>query len=166
MCSRTRNTIVGAQSVDDRIEGARARMNRIVGDIANLTPVWRAFESRSPVALRTISRRRHYSAMLRFLDGLLNEVGDDERHPLCGLLDVVTLLVRDYEVRNVQISNVNPAEALRLLMEQHELRQVDLAELFGAQSNVSEVLSGKRSINARQARALGERFGVAAAVFI
>jgi len=141
-------------------------MTRTVGDIAKLTPAWRAFEARSPVALRAISSRRHYNAMLRFMDALLDEVGDDERHPLCGLLDVATLLVRDYEARNVPLSNANPAEALRLLMEQHALRQVDLAELFGAQSNVSEVLSGKRSINARQARALGERFGVAAAVFI
>jgi HTH-type transcriptional regulator / antitoxin HigA len=46
------------------------------------------------------------------------------------------------------------------------LRQADLAEIFGSQSNVSEVLNGKRKINARQARALASRFGVSAAVFI
>jgi HTH-type transcriptional regulator/antitoxin HigA len=55
---------------------------------------------------------------------------------------------------------------LRLLMDQHELRQVDLAGLFGSQSNVSEVLNSKREINARQARALAKRFGVSPAVFI
>jgi antitoxin component HigA of HigAB toxin-antitoxin module len=42
----------------------------------------------------------------------------------------------------------------------------DLAEDFGSQSNVSEVLSGKREINARQARSLAARFGVSSAVFI
>jgi HTH-type transcriptional regulator/antitoxin HigA len=46
------------------------------------------------------------------------------------------------------------------------LRQTDLAKIFGSQSNVSEVLNGKREINARQARALGKRFGVSPAVFI
>jgi HTH-type transcriptional regulator/antitoxin HigA len=51
-------------------------------------------------------------------------------------------------------------------MQQHELRQADLAEIFGSQSNVSEVLNGKREINARQARELAKRFRVSPAVFI
>ena len=51
-------------------------------------------------------------------------------------------------------------------MEQHGLRQTDLAELIGSQSNVSEALSGNRKINVRQARALAKRFGVSVAVFV
>ena len=54
---------------------------------------------------------------------------------------------------------------LRFLMDQSELRQADLADLFGSHSSVSEILSGKRAINARQARALGTRFGVSPVVF-
>jgi HTH-type transcriptional regulator/antitoxin HigA len=142
------------------------RLKRDSQDVADLAPVWRAFESRAPVRLRTISSQRHYRAMSQFMERLLDVVGDDEKHPLCGLLDVVTALVDDYERRNHQAPDATPAEALRLLMEQHALRQVDLAAVFGAQSNVSEVLSGKRSINARQARALAERFGVSPAAFI
>lgn len=76
------------------------------------------------------------------------------------------MFVQDYEERHVEMPDASPAEVLRLLMEQHELRQVDLADLFGSQSNVSEVLNGKREINARQARALARRFGVSPAVFI
>ncbi len=97
---------------------------------------------------------------------LLDEIGDDEAHPLCGLLEVVSALVQDYDARNIAAPDGSPREALQLLMTQHQLRQVDLVEVFGAQSNVSEVLSGKRSINARQAGVLAERFGVSAAVFI
>jgi HTH-type transcriptional regulator / antitoxin HigA len=59
-----------------------------------------------------------------------------------------------------------PPALLRFLMDQHGLRQDDLAEMFGSQPNVSEVLSGKREINAHQARALASRFGVSAVVFI
>ena len=87
-------------------------------------------------------------------------------HPLPGLLDVMTVFVRDYEVRNVEIPDAKPSAVLRLLMEQHRLRQTDLAKIFGSQSNVSEILNGKREINARQARALGKQFGVSPAVFI
>lgn len=104
--------------------------------------------------------------MVAFMNRLVDKIGDDENHPLMGLLDVVTSFIHDYEERHVDIPDAKPAGALRFLMRQHGLRQADLAPIFGAQSNVSEVLSGKREINARQARALAERFGISAAVFI
>ena len=135
-------------------------------DVERLAPAWREFEIRSPVKLRAVENERQYRAMVAFMNRLVDEIGDDENHALMGLLDVVTFLVRDYEERHVDIPDAKPAAVLRFLMRQHGLRQVDLAPIFGAQSNVSEVLSGKREINARQARALAERFGVSAAVFI
>ena len=140
--------------------------NAAVRDIETLAPAWRELQARSSVKLRAIDSERHYRAMLEFMNELLDEVGDRESHPLMGLLDVVTAFVHNYEASNVQIPDAKPAAVLRFLMEQHELRQVDLAELFGTQSNVSEALSGKRDINARQAKALAKRFGVSPAVFI
>lgn len=123
-------------------------------------------EARAPVKLTTIRSERHYKAMTEFMNELLDNIGDRESQPLAGLLDVVTMFVRDYEERHVEIPEASPADVLRFLMEQHQLRQVDLADPFGSQSNVSEVLNGKREINARQARALGKRFGVSPAAFI
>jgi HTH-type transcriptional regulator / antitoxin HigA len=51
-------------------------------------------------------------------------------------------------------------------MEQHGLKQVDLKAELGSQGVVSEILNGKREINARQARALARRFGVMPMAFI
>ena len=135
-------------------------------EIDALAPAWRELETRAPVKLRAIESERQYRAMVDFMNKLLDEVGDRETHALTGLLDVVSVFVRDYEERNVAMPDAEPAAVLRFLMEQHALRQRDLAQIFGSQSNVSEVLSGKREINARQARALGKRFGVSPAVFI
>jgi len=56
-------------------------------------------------------------------------------------------------------------QALRFLMEQHGLKQSDLAEI-GSQGVVSEILAGKRELNVGQVRALGERFGVSSATFL
>jgi HTH-type transcriptional regulator / antitoxin HigA len=137
-----------------------------IRDIEVLTPTWRELESQTHVKLRAIESERHYRAMISFMNDLLDMVGDRETHPLMGLLDVVTVFVHDYEERNVEIPDATPAVVLGFLMEQNNLRQSDLAEDFGSQSNVSEVLSGKREINARQARALAKRFGVSPAVFI
>jgi HTH-type transcriptional regulator/antitoxin HigA len=135
-------------------------------NLDEVVPAWQELEARAPVKLTAIRSERHYKAMTEFMNKLLDKVGDRESHPLAGLLDVVTMFVRDYEERHVEIPDAGPAEVLRFMMEQHDLRQVDLAELFGSQSNVSEILNGKREINARQARALGKRFGVSPAAFI
>jgi len=55
---------------------------------------------------------------------------------------------------------------LRLLMEQNSLQQKDLASELGSQSVVSEILSSKRAINARQAKALAGRFAVSPGAFL
>ncbi len=50
-------------------------------------------------------------------------------------------------------------------MAQHDLGQADLKEV-GSQGVVSEILGGKREIDARQAKALAGRFGVSPASFL
>ena len=51
------------------------------------------------------------------------------------------------------------------LKQQHGLRQSDLPEV-GSQGVVNEVLAGKRVLNARQVKALSQRFKVAADVLL
>ncbi len=137
-----------------------------IQDIKDLAPVWRELESQTRVKLRAIASERHYNEMVALMNALIDSVGDRENHPLTGFLDVVSAFVSDYEAQNVKIPTASPAAVLKFLMEQRKLRQIDLAEDFGSQSNVSEVLNGKREINARQARALAARFGVSPAAFI
>ncbi len=50
-------------------------------------------------------------------------------------------------------------------MDEHGLTQSELPEI-GSQGVVSEILNGKRELNARQIRALGMKFKVSAAVFV
>ena len=140
--------------------------SQTIQNIEDVAPAWRELESQTRVKLRAIGNERHYKEMVFLLNALIDRVGNSENHPLSGLLDVVSAFVSDYEEQNVEIPTASPATVLQFLMEQRKLRQIDLAEDFGSQSNVSEVLSGKREINARQARALATRFGVSPAVFI
>lgn len=137
-----------------------------VGGFDELTRAWREFEAHTPVKLRAIENERHLRAMVKFMDKLVDRIGDQENHPLLGLLDIVTAVVHDYEERNAEIPDASPSAVLRFLMDLHGLRPAELADEFGSQSNVSEVLSGKREINARHARVLAKRFGVSPGVFI
>ncbi len=57
-------------------------------------------------------------------------------------------------------------DVLRHLMDQRESRQRDLIGVIGTASMVSEVVNGKRRINAGQARRLAAYFGVSADLFL
>ena len=104
--------------------------------------------------------------MVKLLDALVDQVGDNEKHELAGLLDVVSVLIERYEEDSVSIPNASPVAVLQFLMEQHGLRQSDLSGELGSQGVTSEILSGRRKINARQAKALAERFNVSASSFL
>lgn len=79
--------------------------------------------------------------------------------------EVLARLIQDYEEKGREIPKLSPQDVVRFLMEQHELRQIDLSEEFGGQSCVSLFLTGQREITKGQIEALSERFGVNPSVF-
>ena len=108
---------------------------------------------------------KDYERLVKLLDSLIDEVGNDGSHPLASLMETVGSLIETYESENVPNRDGSPTDALKALMEEHDLTQSDLREI-GSQGVVSEVLAGKRQLNLRQIRALSERFGVSPAVFV
>ena len=81
------------------------------------------------------------------------------------LIALMTLLVENFENQNCPVLDVGPLDIIRHLMEEHNLRQKDLADVFGTESIVSDVLNGKRELNKEHIRRLSERFKVSPAVF-
>lgn len=98
----------------------------------------------------------------------LLEKGRDNRDPAEDrMFDLLANLLEDYENRTqAPTRKSSPAENLKFIMDQANLLQKDLADIFGSQGKVSEVLSGKRGISVRAAKSLGERFKVSPALFI
>lgn len=133
---------------------------------ATIAPAWHAFQSALPIKIGVIRNKAQYEGVVAFMNSLLDEVGDDEEHELASLLDLVGQLVEDYENTRHAIPDAAPHEVLRFLMDRHHLKQTDLAVEIGGQSVVSDILNGKREINARQAKALAARFGVSAGAFV
>ncbi|MBI5963118.1 MAG: transcriptional regulator [Chloroflexi bacterium] len=115
--------------------------------------------------LLTIRNEREYNAAVKRLNELLDEIGDNEKHPLYGLLDTLGTLVHAYEEEHYPIPDATGAEVLRFLMDEHGLTQSDLPEV-GSQGVVSEILNRKRELNIRQVRSLAEKFRVSSAAFI
>jgi len=115
--------------------------------------------------LLTIRNEREYNAAVKRLNELLDEIGDNEKHPLYSLLDTLGTLIHAYEEEHYPIPDATGADVLRFLMDEHGLTQSDLPEV-GSQGVVSEILNGKRELNVRQIRSLAHKFGVSSAVFV
>lgn len=106
-----------------------------------------------------------YQALVESLDAVLDAGGADETHPLAGLAMMLGDLVSAWEHTHYPMPpEMTGVEVLRFLMSRDGLRQSDLPEI-GNQAKVSEILSGKREINLRQAKALAARFGVPIGLF-
>lgn len=80
-------------------------------------------------------------------------------------IELLTLLIERYEEAHFSVPDASPTEVLRFLLERHGLKQRDLAADLGGESVVSEVLSGKRRLNAAHIELLSKRFHVSPAVF-
>ncbi len=81
------------------------------------------------------------------------------------LLQLLTLLIEDYEAKHYDLPRSGPLAVIAFLMDQHSLKQKDLTDVFGTPSITSEVLNGKRELNKEQIRRLSARFQVSPELF-
>jgi HTH-type transcriptional regulator / antitoxin HigA len=109
--------------------------------------------------------QKEYNRLVNILDGLIDEVGENESHPLASLMETLGSLIESYEGQNIPEIEGSPSDALKALMEEHNLKQSDFPEI-GSQGVISEIISGKRQFNVRQIKLLSKRFKVSPAVFM
>jgi HTH-type transcriptional regulator / antitoxin HigA len=81
-------------------------------------------------------------------------------------LDVIGLIIADYEDSIYEHPGFTSVERLRYLMEEHGLTQAELSRRTGvAVTSLSDILNGKRQISPRVRAKFAECFGVAASFF-
>ena len=81
-------------------------------------------------------------------------------------LELLTLLVENFESQAFPKRVPEPLEAIRFRMEQQNLKQRDLVPYIGSPSKVSEVLSGKRTLTLSMMRALHSHLGIPASALL
>ena len=132
-------------------------------DFKQVTRAWVKLRDISHIG--PIRNEADYEERVALLNELIDIVRDDEAHPLASLLEIVGELVEHYEDDHYPIPKMAPNEVLQYLLEEHGLKQSDLSDI-GSQGVISELVAGKRSVNARQAKALAARFKVSPAIFL
>ena len=115
----------------------------------------------APKVIRTEKENEAYTEVLYDLDQRSKSLTAAEKE----LAELLTLLIEDFEEKRYRIPRAKPVDVVRFLMEQHNLLQKDLVDVFGTRSIVSEVLSGKRELNKEHIARLSARFHVSPEVF-
>jgi HTH-type transcriptional regulator/antitoxin HigA len=81
-------------------------------------------------------------------------------------LELLLLLVKDYEDRHYPIPDPDPIEIIKLKLEEKGLKQKDLEHIIGSKGYVSQVLSGKKELTLKMARGLHHYLGISADIFL
>ena len=60
-------------------------------------------------------------------------------------LEVLSILIKEYENEHYPVPKPNPLEAIKFRLEQMNMSEAELSEILGYRSRKSEILSGKRN---------------------
>lgn len=80
--------------------------------------------------------------------------------------DILGLMVDEYEKKHYLIDAPDPIEAIKIRMEEMQLKQVDLADVIGGKNRVSEVLNRKRKLTVEMIRNLTKKLNLSPGLLI
>jgi len=109
--------------------------------------------------LKPIENDRELQAAIEQLEVLFDA---PEGSPDAYQRDVLAILIEKYEDEHLSFDLPDPVEAIKFRMEQAGLSRKDLEPIIGSRSKVSEILSGKRELTLKMARALHSHLGIPA----
>ena len=80
--------------------------------------------------------------------------------------DILGLMVDEYEKKHYPIYAPDPIEAIKIRMEEMQLKQLDLVGAIGSKSRVSEILSRKRKLTVEMIRNLTQKLNLSPELLI
>ena len=113
--------------------------------------------------IKPIKTETDYILTLKRLETIFNaEIGTSESDEA----DVLGLLIDEYEKRHYPIEAPDPIEAIKIRMEEMQLKQIDLVNEIGGKSRVSEILNRKRKLTVDMIRKLTARLNLSPELLI
>ncbi|EKR75457.1 helix-turn-helix domain-containing protein [Leptospira noguchii] len=81
-------------------------------------------------------------------------------------LDILITLVEAYENKHFPIEIPDPIEAIKSVMEQKNLKNVDLGDMIGGRSRATEILNKKRKLTLEMIRKINLNLGIPTEILI
>ena len=115
-----------------------------------------------PVVIRT---EAEYRRLLDAAAALMEKPEDEMSEEQGRLLELLSILVDEFENRAHPLPKAEPHKMLAYLLEEKNMKPSDLWTVL-PKSRVSEILNGKRGISKAQARQLAELLRVPVDLFV
>ena len=80
--------------------------------------------------------------------------------------EILSLMIENYENEHYPIEAPDPIEAIKIRMEELNLRQKDLVGIIGGKSRVSEILNRKKKLTVEMIRELERMLQISASVLV
>ncbi|RYY35036.1 MAG: transcriptional regulator [Sphingobacteriaceae bacterium] len=115
--------------------------------------------------LKPIKTEEEYNnALARVYDLMQNDVA--ENSTASDELEILSILIKEYELAHHHIPHPNPLEAIKFRIEQMNISETELSGILGNRSRKSEIFSGKRKLSLAMIRKLTEKLNIPAEVLI
>jgi HTH-type transcriptional regulator/antitoxin HigA len=113
--------------------------------------------------IKLIKTEADYQKALKKLEEIFDaKIGTPESDEA----DILGLMIDEYERKHYHIDAPDPIEAIKIRMEEMQLKQVDLADVIGGKNRVSEVLNRKRKLTVEMIRNLTKRLNLSPGLLI
>jgi len=115
------------------------------------------------MSITPIKTENDYRAALKrmelLFDAPINTPESDEA-------DILGLLIDEYEKKYYPIEAPDPIEAIKIRMEEMQLKQKDLVFTIGSSSRVSDILNRKRKLTVEMIRNLNRQLNISPKILI
>jgi len=113
--------------------------------------------------IKPIRNKADYQNALERLERIFDAKRDTEEG---DELEILAMVVDNYETENFPIEMPDPIAAIKFRMEQMGLKQKDLVEMVGFKSRVSEIMNKKRKLTLEMIRKLNTNLHIPTEVLI
>ncbi len=115
--------------------------------------------------LKPIKTNKEYEAYLEWVDKQF-EKKVKRNSPDGENLQVVLLLIKEFEDKNYPIPTPDPIDAIKLKMEEMGVKSKDLVGKIGSKGYISSILSKKKPLTLELARIFHRELGIPAEVLL
>jgi len=113
--------------------------------------------------LKIINTKKEYLAALKQLEEIFDAPANSKDGERAELL---ALLIENYENEHYPIDAPDPIEAIKIRMEEMNVKQKDLVGIIGEKGKVSEVLNRKRKLSLGMIRKLNKHLNISPEILI
>ena len=113
--------------------------------------------------LKPIKSEKDYREGLERLEAIFDAPVDTKEGDEA---EILSLLIENYENEHYPIESPDPIEAIKIRMEELNMRQKDLVGIIGGKSRVSEILNRKKRLTVDMIRELERILQISASVLV